>query len=180
MIPHVNLSISGYELDSLRTSSMRSLPMWAQEVSAIPQVDGPGSLPMRDPIGRWMHGVSSPVEQDSSQGGTYVQRASGTKRREYPGGDSNNDGSRRPYRDQRPPDRGSIQTKVGDPLTKEDTLMRPLVMEDPLEEDILIGMGDPLEEEDTLIEMKDLLVMEDPLDLLMAKDHQALKDHLDQ
>ena len=56
---------------------------------------------------------------------------------------------------------GDIQTKVGDPLMKEDTLMEdPLVMEDPLEEDILIGMGDPLEE-DMLVE--DLLMdMEDP------------------
>ena len=70
MIPHVNLSISGYEPASLRTSSMRSQSMQAQEVSAIPQVDGPVSLLMRDPIGRWMHEVSRPVEQDSSQGGT--------------------------------------------------------------------------------------------------------------
>ena len=62
MIPNVNLSIFGYEPDSLRTSSMRSLSMQAQEVSAIPQVDGPGSLPMRDPVGRWMYGVSRPVE----------------------------------------------------------------------------------------------------------------------
>ena len=64
-------------------------------------------------------------------------------------------------------------------------------MEDLLEEDILIGMEDPLEEEDTLTEdllmemedslvMEDLLVMEDSLDLLVDKDHQALKDHLDQ
>ena len=61
---------------------------------------------------------------------------------------------------------GDIQTKVGDPLTEEDTLMEgPLVMEDPLEEDTLVG---------------DLLVMEDPLDLLGDQDHQALKDHLDQ
>ena len=50
MIPHVNLSISGYEPDSLRTSSMRSPFMQAQEASAIPQLDGPGSLPMRDPM----------------------------------------------------------------------------------------------------------------------------------
>ena len=75
---------------------------------------------------------------------------------------------------------GDIQTKVGDPLTEEDTLMK-----DPLEEDILIGMEDPLEEENTLVEdplmgMEDPLVMEDPLDLLVDKDHQALKDHLDQ
>ena len=40
---------------------------------------------------------------------------------------------------------GDFQTKVGDPLTEEDILI-----EDPLEEDILIGMGDPLEEEDTM------------------------------
>ena len=79
-----------------------------------------------------------------------------------------------------------ILTKVGDPLTEEDTLI-----EDLLEEDILIEMGDPLEEEDTLVEdplmemedplvMEDLLVMEDPLDLLVDKDHWALRDHLDQ
>ena len=66
-----------------------------------------------------------------------------------------------------------ILTKVGDPLTKEDILI-----EDLLEEDILIEMEDPLTEEDTLVE--DLLLMEDPLDLLVDKDHQALKDHLDQ
>ena len=61
-IPHVNLSISGYEPDSLRTSGMRSPSMWAQEVSAIPHVDGPGSLPMRHPIERCMNGVPRLVE----------------------------------------------------------------------------------------------------------------------
>ena len=75
MISQVNLSISGYEPDSLRTSSMRSPSRQAQEVSAIPQVDGPGSLPMRDHIERWMNGIPRPVEQDSSQGGFYEQRA---------------------------------------------------------------------------------------------------------
>ena len=40
-----------------------------------------------------------------------------------------------------------ILTKVGHPLTEEDTLIGDL-----LEEDILIEMGDPLEEEDTLTE----------------------------
>ena len=48
-MPHVNLSILGYEPDSLRTSGLRSPPMRAQEVSAIPQLDGPGSLPTRNP-----------------------------------------------------------------------------------------------------------------------------------
>ena len=62
MIPHVNLSISGCEPDSFRTSNMRSPSMQAQEVSTIPQLDGPGSLPMKDPIGRRMHEISRPVE----------------------------------------------------------------------------------------------------------------------
>ena len=62
MIPHVNLSISGYERDSLRTSGMRSPSMQLQEVSAIPRVDGPRSLPMRDPIERWMDGISQRIE----------------------------------------------------------------------------------------------------------------------
>ena len=64
-IPHINLSISGYEPDSMRTSSMRSPSMWVQDVSVIPQVDGPGSLPMRDPIERWMDRIPRLVEQDS-------------------------------------------------------------------------------------------------------------------
>ena len=73
-----------------------------------------------------------------------------------------------------------ILTKVEDPLTREDTLI-----EDLMEEDILIEMGDPLEEEDTLVEdplidMEDPLVMEDPLDLLVDKDHWALRHYLDQ
>ena len=61
-IPHINLSISGYEPDFLRTSSMRSPSMQAREVSAIQQVDGPGSLPMRDLIERWMNGIPRLVE----------------------------------------------------------------------------------------------------------------------
>ena len=61
-----------------------------------------------------------------------------------------------------------ILTKVQDSLMEEDTLI-----EDLLEEDILIEIGDPLEEEDTLVE--DLLVMDDPLDLLVDKDHWALR-----
>ena len=50
-IPQVNLSILGYEPDSLRNSHGRSPSMWAQEIS-MPQLDGPASLPMRDLIGR--------------------------------------------------------------------------------------------------------------------------------
>ena len=51
-IPQVNLSILGYEPDSLRNSHMRSPSMRAQEISIMPQLDGLASLPMKDPIGR--------------------------------------------------------------------------------------------------------------------------------
>ena len=47
-IPHVSLSISDYESDSLQISGIRSPPVRAWEVSMIPQLDGPGSLPIRD------------------------------------------------------------------------------------------------------------------------------------
>ena len=60
-IPHVNLSISGYEPDSLRTSGMRSPSMRAQEVSAIPQLDGPRCFPMRDHTRGRVGGFSSQV-----------------------------------------------------------------------------------------------------------------------
>ena len=52
------------------------------------------------------------------------------------------------------------------------------MVEDPLEEDILVEMGDPLDEVNTL--MEDLLMEEDSLDLPVDRDHLALKDHLAQ
>ena len=113
-----------------------------------------------------------------------MQRAPITRRREYPGGDSDILEGHIEIGD--PLTGEDILTEVGDPLTEEDTLMEdPLVMEDPLEEDTLIGIGDPLEEEDTLVEdllikMEDLLMMEDLVDLLVDKNHLALRDHLDQ
>ena len=90
-MPHVNLSISGYEPDSLWTSGIRSPPMRAEEVSTILQIDGPGSLPTRDHTRGRGHRFSDQVEQYPSQGGAYVWRAS-MGRREYPGRDSDSDG----------------------------------------------------------------------------------------
>ena len=104
-MPHVNLSISGYEPDSLRTSGLRPPSMRTQEVSTIPQLDGPGSLPMKDHTRGRVDGPSSQTGQDSYQGGTYVQRAHTTRRREHHGGESNSDGYRIPHQYQRPPDR---------------------------------------------------------------------------
>ena len=181
-IPQVNLSISRYEPDSLRTSHIRSPSMLSQGISIMPCLDGPGSLPMRDTIGRRTHEISESSEQETSQEDTYAQ----IRGREYREEESDNDGSRRPHRSQRPPNEGRYPNQGGRPLTKEDTLI-----EDLLEEDILIEMGDPLEEKDTLVQdsliemedplvMENLLVMEDPLDLLVDKNHWALRDHLDQ
>ena len=49
-IPHVNLSITGYEPESLRTlAGTRSPSMRTHDISAIPQLDGPRSLPRREP-----------------------------------------------------------------------------------------------------------------------------------
>ena len=45
--------------------------MMTQETSTIPQMDGLGSLPMRDPIGR-IPELSRSAKGKSSQGGTYV------------------------------------------------------------------------------------------------------------
>ena len=81
-IPHVNLSITSYEPDSLRTLVGMGTPsMRTQEISTIPQLDGLRSLPMRNPIGRGIQEISRSAEQESSQGGTYVQRASAPRRR---------------------------------------------------------------------------------------------------
>ena len=99
---------------------------------------------MRDPVGRWMHGVSRPVEQDPFQGDTYVQRASATRRREYPGEDDDNDGSRRSHRDWRPPDRGRYPNQGGRPPDQGGYCDGGNPGDrGPLEEDILIGMETP-------------------------------------
>ena len=74
----------GYEPDSIRNSHGRSPSRWAQEISIIPQLDGPTSLPTKDPIGRRAQEDSRLAGQEYSQGGTYVQGASIPRRREYP------------------------------------------------------------------------------------------------
>ena len=53
-LPQINLSILGYEPESLRGSHIRSPDTRAQGSSVIPQLDGPVSLPTRDPIRRRM------------------------------------------------------------------------------------------------------------------------------
>ena len=81
----------------------------------IPQLDGPGSLPIRDHTRGRMGRFSGPIEQDPAQGGTYVQRALMIRRREYPGEGNGSDDYRRPHKDQRPPDRGGHLNGGGRP-----------------------------------------------------------------
>ena len=132
-----------------------------------------------------MNEVSGLVELGSFQEGTYVQGPSCQE-----GGNIQEEIAMMmiiegPIEIEDPLREGDVQTKVRDPLTEEDTLI-----EDLLEEDIPMkwktpgrggypGGGPPDEMEDPLM-VEDLLVMEDPLDLLVDKDHQALKDPLDQ
>ena len=51
-IPQINLSILGYEPDSLGDPCIRSPAMRAQAISIMLQLDGPVSLSTRDPFGR--------------------------------------------------------------------------------------------------------------------------------
>ena len=173
-MPHVNLSISGYEPDSLRTSGLRSPLMRAQEVSAIPQLDRPGSLPTRDPTRGRGDRFSEQVEQDPSQGGTCVQRASTGRRSEYPGEDSDSNGYRRLHRDQRPPDRGVYPSgRHPDRRGQPDRGEYPNRGGRLPDQGGYPGGGPPMEEEGPMME-------KDPLDLLEDNDHQAHKDLLAQ
>ena len=106
-----------------------------------------------------MDRFSDQVEQDPSQGGTYVWRAS-TVRREYPGGGSSSNDYRRLHMDQRPPDRGGHPNGGGRPPDRgghPNGGWRPpdrggYADGGPLEEDTLMDVGDPLTEENTLVE----------------------------
>ena len=106
-IPQINLSIWGYGPNSLRDSHVGTPAMRAQEISILPQLDGPVSIPMRVPTGGRVSEDTRLMGREYCQGGTYIQGASILQRREYPGESSNDDNiNRRPYRDWRPPERG--------------------------------------------------------------------------
>ena len=50
-IPQINLSILGYGPNSLRDSHVGTPAMGAQEISILPQLDGPVSISARGPTG---------------------------------------------------------------------------------------------------------------------------------
>ena len=89
--------------------------MRAWEVSMIPQLDGPRSPPIRDLTRGRIGRLSDQIEQDPSQGGTYVWRAITIRRRKYPGEGNGNDDYRRPHQGQRPPDRRACPNGDGRP-----------------------------------------------------------------
>ena len=91
-MPHINLSISGYDPESLRKSHIRTQDTGIQENSTILQLNGPVSIPIRDR--RLLENIR--IEQEYPQEGTYLQETSVSCRREYPG-DSSDDN--RSYRD---------------------------------------------------------------------------------
>ena len=72
-IPHVNLSIMGYHPETLRTLvGTRSPSVRAPEVSTIPQLDGPRSLPRHELERGRINKISSITEFGSSQRDAYV------------------------------------------------------------------------------------------------------------
>ena len=86
--------------------------MRAQEISILPQVDGLVSAPTREYARGRISESAKIMEWEYSQGGTYIQGAPLTKRREYLG-DSSDDN--RSYRGQRPPERGRYPNWNGRP-----------------------------------------------------------------
>ena len=108
-MPHINLSILGYDPESLRGSHIRTQDTGIQGNSTILQLDGPVSIPIRN---RRRLPEDIRIEQEYPQEGTYLQGTSASCRWEYPG-DSSDDNDRRSYRDQRPPERGRYPNQSG-------------------------------------------------------------------
>ena len=79
-MPHINLSISGYDPESLRDSHARTQDTGIRE--SIPQLDGPVSVPSRT---RRRLSENMSFEQGYLQEGIYLQGTSASCRREYPG-----------------------------------------------------------------------------------------------
>ena len=94
-MPHINLSISGYDPESLRGSHTRTHDTGIQE--SIPQLDGPVSIPSRT---RRRLSENMRFEQGYLQESIYLQGTSASCRREYSGESSDDTHSdRRTYGD---------------------------------------------------------------------------------
>ena len=111
-LPQINLSISGYGPNSLRDSQLGSSDVRAQEISILLHVDGLISAPTREYTRGRISESARIMEWEYSQGGTYIQGAPITQRREYLG-DSSDDN--RSHRGWRPPERGRYPNQNGRP-----------------------------------------------------------------
>ena len=166
--------------------------MRAREVSMIPQLDEPKSFPIRGLTEGRMNRLSGQIEQDPSQGGTYMQKATVFRRREYPEEGDGNDNYRRPSQDQRPPDRGGYPNGGRRPPDRRgypngdgrppDRGGLPNRGRRPPDREGYPGGGPPDRDGGPpgrgYPGRVPLLEEEDPLDLPEDKDHQVLKDIL--
>ena len=147
-MPHINLSISRYDPESLRGSHTRTHYTGIQEM--IPQLDGPVSVQSRS---RRRMSENARIEQES------FQRTTASCRREYLSESSDDTHSdRRTYEDQRPPERGRYQGQNGRPPDGRSYQDRGCSRRGYPNCD-----GRPLKEEDPLMEIEDSLIIEDPL-----------------
>ena len=156
-MPLINLSISGYEPESLRDSHIRTDHRGIQENSTISQLDGPVSIPTRDRRRlpediRIMEGEYSKKKAHIFKGPLCHKEGNIWERVVM------------------------ILIMIGDhieikdPLKEEDIKVRmeghqveeDTRIEDTLGEGTPIKMEDPLEEEVHLMEMENPLMMEDP------------------
>ena len=145
MLPHVSLSILGCKHDQLRASGIRSPPVRAQEVSIIPQLDGPGPLPIRDHTRGRMGRFSDQAEQDPSKEAPMCRELSQLEEENTLEEIVIAMIIEDCIETKDPLIEEDTQIEVEDLLTEEDTLVGdPLIeMEGPLEEDILMEVGDP-------------------------------------
>ena len=102
-MPHINLSISGYDPESLRDSHVRTQDTGIEEDPTILQLDGPVYIPIRDR--RWLP-ENIMIEQEYP----YLQGTSVSCRREY---SDDSGGDNRSYRGLRPPKRGRYPNQNG-------------------------------------------------------------------
>ena len=147
--------------------------MRAQEVSVLPQVDGPASILIRrDVRGRALESKRI-MEWEFSQDGTYLPGTSVSHRREYLGDSSNNN---RSYRGQRLPESGRYPSQNGRPP---DRGRYPERDRRPSRRGGYLGAGPP-NGGGSLISGGPPDGNGGPLDPPVDKDHQVLKDLLDQ
>ena len=114
-VPSVNISVSENDSETLRGSHVRSQEPGMQNL-AIPQVDGPSSIPSRN---RRVMADNVRIGQNYPHDGTYLQGVSTSNRREYPGDSSDDNrsyrGQRHPNERGRPPDEGRYPNRDGRP-----------------------------------------------------------------